>query len=67
MKRSYFRTLRYFLKIDSNMSYVFTVFSFMLALSASFQRTDSNKDGVMLLGVSKTPSGEENVIGFDGK
>lgn len=42
-------------------------FFFMLALSASFQRTDSNKDGVMLLGVSKTPSGEENVIGFDGK
>ncbi|XP_051983787.1 putative protein TPRXL isoform X2 [Xyrauchen texanus] len=28
--------------------------------NASFQRTDSNKDGVMLLGVSKTASGEEN-------
>ncbi|KAI7813870.1 uncharacterized protein LOC130559566 [Triplophysa rosa] len=30
--------------------------------NASFQRTDSNKDGVMLLGVNKTPSGEENAI-----
>lgn len=29
-------------------------------LSASFQRTDSNKDGVMLLGVSKTSVGEDN-------
>ncbi|XP_067288559.1 podocalyxin-like isoform X2 [Pseudorasbora parva] len=28
--------------------------------SASFQRTDSNKDGVMLLGVSKTSVGEDN-------
>ncbi|XP_051983796.1 poly(A) polymerase-like isoform X3 [Xyrauchen texanus] len=31
--------------------------------NASFQRTDSNKDGVMLLGVSKTASGEENEEG----
>ncbi|XP_056609991.1 uncharacterized protein LOC130426950 isoform X4 [Triplophysa dalaica] len=30
--------------------------------NASFQRTDSNKDGVMLLGVSKTTGGAENVI-----
>ncbi|XP_048041881.1 cell wall integrity and stress response component 1-like isoform X6 [Megalobrama amblycephala] len=28
--------------------------------NASFQRTDSNKDGVMLLGVSKTSVGEDN-------
>lgn len=28
--------------------------------NASFQRTDSNKDGVMLLGVSKTSGGEDN-------